>query len=109
MSYTVKACHTSIDVTLHKKENVIWNEFNEILSLNLTQHIIHDLLITRISSILATHNIDSQISDHNNILFDLNMKKSDGPKMFVQIGMFEAETPQPNRDFDAEIVLVKLL
>ncbi len=100
---------------VNKRNDTNANKFKEILSsLNLTQHIILDILITRRLSILATHKVDSQISDHINILFDLNMKKSGCHKIFVEfcklkkIGMFDARTPLPNRDLDAETILVKL-
>jgi hypothetical protein len=62
-------------------------------SFNLKQHINEpthdkgntlDLLITRSPSILVNHMVDTQISDHNNILFKLNMKKPECPKKVVK-------------------------
>ncbi len=49
---------------------------------NLTQHVnepIHrlgntlDLIITRKRSIILNHHVDFQISDHNNIIFQIDM------------------------------------
>ncbi len=63
--------------------------FTDILSLfNLTQHInkpTHklgntlDLLISRKSPFLYSHKVDTQLSNHNNILFKLNMIKTPCP------------------------------
>ncbi len=44
-----------------------------------------DILITRKSSILANDKVDTLISDHSNILLDLNMKKTECPKMVVKL------------------------
>ncbi len=67
--------------------------FTDILSLfNLTQHINKhtyklgntlDLLISRKSSFLCSHKVDTQLSDHNNILFKRNMIKTPCPTKVV--------------------------
>ncbi len=84
-----------------KDEVIIWGDFNihvnkpddpntrkfmDILSqFNLVQHINEpthklgntlDLIITRRTSILLNHKVDFQISDHNNILFQIDMSKN---------------------------------
>jgi len=70
------------------------NKFKNILSsFNLTQHVTEpthklgntlDLLITRKSSILVKHEVDTLISDHNNILFEINLKKPECPQKTVK-------------------------
>ncbi len=43
-----------------------------------------DLIIVRKTSILLNHKVDFQISDHNNILFQINMRKPACPQQVVK-------------------------
>ncbi len=43
-----------------------------------------DLIITRKTSFLLNHKVDFQISDHNNILFQIDMQKPTCPQKVVK-------------------------
>ncbi len=56
----------------------ILSQFNLVQHINETTHKLGntlDLIIIRKTSILLTHKVDFQISDHNNILFQIDMRK----------------------------------
>ena len=71
---------------VNKPQDPESRKFLDILtSFNLIQHIIEpthylgntlDLLISRTPSALVNHSVDTQISDHNNILFQIRMERA---------------------------------
>ncbi len=79
---------------VNKPDDPNTKKFMDILSqFNLVQHINEpthkvgntlDLIITRRTSILLNHKVDFQISDHNNILFLIDMQKSACPQKVVK-------------------------
>ncbi len=78
------------NIHVNKPDDPNTRKFMDILSqFNLVQHINEpthklgntlDLIITRRTSILLNHKVDFQISDHNNILFQINMRKPACPQ-----------------------------
>ncbi len=78
------------NIHVNKPDDPNTKKFMDILfQFNLVQHLIErthklgntlDLIITRKTSILVNHEVDFQISDHNNILFQIYMQKPACPK-----------------------------
>ncbi len=69
-----------------KKFMGIISQFNLVRHINEQTHKLGntlDLIITR-TSILLNHKVDFQISDHNNILFQIDMRKSACPQKVVK-------------------------
>ena len=89
------------DFNLHinKPHDKNTRKFNDNLDMfNLIQHVkepthkdgnVLDLLITRNPTRLIHHKVDELNSDHNNILFQLNLKKSKPPKKSVKLRRFK--------------------
>ncbi len=65
----------------------ILSQFNLVQHINEPTHKLGntlDLIITRKTSILLNHKVDFQISDHNNILFQIDMRKPACPQKVVK-------------------------
>ncbi len=65
----------------------ILSQFNLVQHINEPTHKLGntlDLIITRRPSILLNHKVDFQISDHNNILFQIDMQKPACPQKVVK-------------------------
>ncbi len=82
------------NIHVNKPDDANTKKFMDILSqFNLVQHINEpthklgntlDLIITRRTSILLKHKVDFQISDHNNILFHIAIRKTAYPQKVVK-------------------------
>ncbi len=65
----------------------ILSQFNLVLHINEPTHKLGnslDLIITLRTSILLNHKVDFQISDHSNILFQIDMRKPACPQKVVK-------------------------
>ncbi len=65
----------------------ILSQFNLVQHINEPTHKLRntlDLIITRKTSILLNHKVNFQISDHNNILFQTDMRKPACPQKLVK-------------------------
>ncbi len=82
------------NIHINKPDDPNTKKFMDILSqFNLVQHINEpthkqgntlDLIITRKTSILLNHKVNCQISDHNNILFQIDIQKPACPQEVVK-------------------------
>ena len=84
---------------INKKDNANAKKFIDIIDMfNMVQHVnspTHrdgntlDLLITRIDTTVVDHLIGEQNSDHNNILFQINLNRPQPPKKKIRFRKFK--------------------